>query len=147
MFQFISGLLCGFLGGFTTGYLFNFLWNIYNRYKINGKNTQKALAQEIFTLYSSRIFDVVYTGMENNTFKIPDLNELLVVSNDIIDISKDYNNKFKVIMKKGSPVIKINDDSYLQDKKFVKVLKFLNKNDIEITLLKSDKETMVNELE
>jgi hypothetical protein len=138
MYVFGSGILIGFFTGFITGYLVNFMWNVYNRYKIS-KNTQKALAQEIFTLYSSKLFDMVYAELENGKIKIQDTNELLIISHDIIQISNDYNKKFKIIMQNGTPIIKVIDDTYINNEKFVKVLKFLNKNNIELTISTNNK--------
>jgi hypothetical protein len=146
MFVYLSGVLIGFLTGFVSGYSFNFMWNVYNRYKIS-KNTQKALAQEIFTLYSSKLFDMVYGELESGKIKMPDANELFIVSHDIIELSKDYNKKFKVIMKKGVPIIKILDDKYLKDERVIKVLGFLTKNDIELTLSTSTSHNQVFEIE
>jgi hypothetical protein len=138
MYSFLSGLFFGFLSGFASGYSLNFFLNVYRNYKINN-NKNKAMAQEIFTIYSKTLFDNIYDEIETNNIKLPELGQIVDISNDISDLLKDYNKLFKVVIKKGVPVIQLIDNNYIKNKKVINVLEFLNKNDIEITINKNDK--------
>ena len=138
MYSFLSGLFFGFLSGFASGYSLNFFLNVYRNYKIN-KNKNKAMAQEIFTIYSKTLFDNIYDEIETNNIKLPELGQIVDISNDISDLLKDYNKSFKVVIKKGVPVLQLIDNDYIKNKKVINVLEFLNKNDIEITINKNDK--------
>lgn len=138
MYSFLSGLFFGFISGFASGYSLNFFLNVYRNYKIN-KNKNKAMAQEIFTIYSKTLFDNIYDEIETNNIKLPELGKIVDISNDISDLLKDYNKSFKVVIKKGVPVLQLIDNDYIKNKKVINVLEFLNKNDIEITINKNDK--------
>ncbi len=138
MYNFFGGIFLGFLTGFVSGYSFNFLKNVYKNYKISN-NKSKAVAQELFTIYSKSIFDNLYNELESNNIELPELSQIINVSHDIADLLKEYNKKFKVVIKKGVPVIQLIDNKYIDNKKFVHVLEFFNKNDIEITINKNDK--------
>jgi hypothetical protein len=138
MYSFLSGLFFGFISGFASGYSLNFFLNVYRNYKIN-KNKNKAMAQEIFTIYSKTLFDNIYDEIETNNIKLPELGQIVDISNDISDLLKDYNKSFKVVIKKGVPVLQLIDNDYIKNKKVINVLEFLNKNDIEITINKNDK--------
>ena len=138
MYNFLSGLFLGFLTGFVSGYMINFCWNIYKNYKLNN-NKSKAVAQEIFTIYSKSIFDNLYDELESNNIELPELGQIINVSHDISDLLKDYNKKYKIIIKKGVPVLQMIDNSYLKNEKVISVLEFFNKNDIEITINKNEK--------
>jgi hypothetical protein len=138
MYTFLSGLFLGFLTGFVSGYMINFCWNIYKNYKLNN-NKSKAVAQEIFTIYSKSIFDNLYDELESNNIQLPELGQIINVSHDISDLLKEYNKKYKIIIKKGVPVLQMIDNSYLKNEKVIHVLEFFNKNDIEITINKNEK--------
>ena len=138
MYTFLSGIFLGFLTGFVSGYSINFFSNVYKNYKLN-KNKSKAMAQEIFTIYSKSIFDNLYDELDSNNIELPELGQIINVSHDISDLLKDYNKKYKIIIKKGVPVLQMIDNSYLKNEKFVRVLEFFNKNDIEITINKNEK--------
>lgn len=140
MYNFLSGIFLGFLTGFISGYSFNFFSNVYKNYKVHN-NKSKAIVQEIFTIYSKSIFDNLYDELETNNIefpKLPELSQIINVSRDITDLLKDYNKKFKVLIKKGVPILQIIDNSYLKNEKVIRVLEFFNKNDIEITINKND---------
>ena len=138
MYTFLSGIFCGFLTGFLAGYSINFFSNVYKNYKLcNNKN--KAIAQELFTIYSKNIFNNLYDELESNNIELPELGEIINISHDISDLLKDYNKKFKIVLKKGVPIIQLIDNSYLKNEKFIHVLDFFTKNDIEITINKNDK--------
>jgi hypothetical protein len=138
MYNFLGGLFVGFLTGFVSGYSFNFLSNVYKNYKVSN-NKSKAVAQEIFTVYSKSIFDNLYDELETNNIELPDFGQIINVSHDISDLLKDYNKKFKIVIKKGVPILQLIDNSYLKNQKVVNVLEFFNKNEIEITIQKNDK--------
>ncbi len=138
MYTYMGGLFLGFLTGFVSGYSLNFCINVYKNYKIS-KNKSKAMAQELFTIYSKTVFDNLYDELESNNIKLPELGEIVNISTDISDLLKDYNKSFKVVIKKGVPIIQLIDNKYIQNKKVVRVLEFLNKNEIEITINKNDK--------
>ena len=139
MYNFLTGIFLGFLTGFVSGYSINFFSNVYKNYKQNNNNKSKAVAQELFTLYSKSIFDNLYDELESNNIELPELGEIINVSHDISDLLKDYNKKFKIVIKKGVPILQMIDNSYLKNEKFVRILEFFNKNDIEITINKNDK--------
>jgi len=138
MYNFFGGIILGFLTGFVSGYSFNFLKNVYKNYKISN-NKSKAVAQELFTIYSKSIFDNLYNELESNNIELPEFGQIINVSYDISDLLKDYNKKFKIVIKKGIPVLQLIDNSYLKNEKVIRVLEFFNKNDIEITINKNDK--------
>jgi hypothetical protein len=138
MYSYFSGLFIGFLTGFVSGYSFNFCINVYKNYKTS-KNKSKAMAQELFNIYSKTLFENIYDELETNNIQLPELGEIVNISNDISDLLKDYNKSFKIVIKKGVPVIQLIDNKYIQNKKVVRVLEFLNKNEIEITINKNDK--------
>ena len=138
MYNFLGGIFVGFLTGFISGYSFNFFLNVYRNYKVSN-NKSKAIAQEIFTVYSKSIFDNLYNELETNNIELPELGQIINVSHNISDLLKDYNKKFKIVIKKGVPVLQMIDNSYLKNEKLVNVLEFFNKNDIEITIQKNDK--------
>ena len=138
MYNFLGGLIVGFLIGFVSGYSFNFFSNVYKNYKLNN-NKSKAIVQELFTIYSKSIFDNLYDELESNNIELPELCQIINVSYDISDLLKDYNKKFKIVIKKGIPVLQLIDNSYLKNEKVIRVLEFFNKNDIEITINKNDK--------
>ena len=97
------------------------------------------MAQELFNIYSKTLFENIYDELETNNIQLPELGEIVNISNDISDLLKDYNKSFKIVIKKGVPVIQLIDNKYIQNKKVVRVLEFLNKNEIEITINKNDK--------
>ena len=138
MYNFLSGIFLGFLTGFVSGYSINFCWNVYKNYK-QSNNKSKAVAQELFTIYSKSIFDNLYDELETNNIELPELGQIVNISYDISELLKDYNKKYKIVIKKGVPVLQMIDNSYLNNEKLVKVLEFFNKNDIEITINKNDK--------
>ncbi len=138
MYSYFSGLFVGFLTGFVSGYSINFCINVYKNYKIS-KNKSKAMAQELFNVYSKTLFENIYDELETNNIKLPELGEIVNISTDISDLLKDYNKKFKVVIKKGVPVLQMIDNSYLKNEKVIRVLQFFNKNEIEITINKNDK--------
>ncbi len=138
MYTYIGGLFLGFLTGFVSGYSLNFCINVYKNYKIS-KNKSKAMAQELFTIYSKTVFDNLYDELESNNIKLPELGEIVNISTDISDLLKDYNKSFKVVIKKGVPIIQLIDNKYIENKKVIRVLEFFNKNEIELTINKNDK--------
>jgi hypothetical protein len=138
MYNFLSGIFLGFLTGFVSGYTINFFSNVYKNYKLNN-NKSKAMAQEIFTIYSKSIFDTLYDELESNNIELPELGQIFNVSHDISELLKDYNKKYKIIIKKGVPVLQMIDNSYLKNEKVISVLEFFNKNDIDITINKNEK--------
>ncbi len=138
MYSYFGGLFIGFLTGFVSGYSLNFCINVYKNYKIS-KNKSKAMAQELFNVYSKTLFENIYDELETNNIKLPELGEIVNISTDISDLLKDYNKKFKVVIKKGVPVLQMIDNSYLKNEKVIRVLQFFNKNEIEITINKNDK--------
>ncbi len=138
MYTYMGGLFLGFLTGFVSGYSLNFCINVYKNYKIS-KNKSKAMAQELFTIYSKTVFDNLYDELESNNIKLPELGEIVNISTDISDLLKDYNKSFKVVIKKGVPIIQLIDNKYIENKKVIRVLEFFNKNEIELTINKNDK--------
>ncbi len=138
MYSYFSGLFVGFLTGFVSGYSINFCINVYKNYKIS-KNKSKAMAQELFNVYSKTLFENIYDELETNNIQLPELGEIVNISTDISDLLKDYNKKFKVVIKKGVPILQLIDNSYLKNEKVIRVLQFFNKNEIEITINKNDK--------
>ncbi len=138
MYSYFGGLFIGFLTGFVSGYSLNFCINVYKNYKIS-KNKSKAMAQELFNVYSKTLFENIYDELETNNIQLPELGEIVNISTDISDLLKDYNKKFKVVIKKGVPILQLIDNSYLKNEKVIRVLQFFNKNEIEITINKNDK--------
>ena len=136
MYQYLIGFLCGF----TSAYAYMFVNNIYTKY-IKNKNTQKAITEEIFNMYSKRMFNLLYNEIESNIISSSekinynDICDIFIVANDIMDVSKQYNKKFKIVVKNGNLIIKILDESYLNNKQFVNILEFLNQNSIELNIL------------
>ena len=136
MYQYLIGFLCGF----TSAYIYMFINNIYAKY-IKNKNTQKAITEEIFNMYSKRMFNLLYNEIELNLISSSekinynDIYDIFIVANDIMDVSKQYNKKFKFVVKNGNIIIKILDESYLNNKQFVNILEFLNQNSIELNIL------------
>ena len=136
MYQYLIGFVCGFI----SAYSYMFINNIYIKYKKN-KNTQKAITEQIFNMYSKRMFNLIYHEIESNLansseqINYNDIFDIFIIANDILDVSKQYNKKFKIIIKNGTPTIKILDESYLNNKQFVNILQFLNQNSIELNIL------------
>ena len=136
MYQYLIGFVCGFI----SAYSYMFINNIYIKYKKN-KNTQRVITEQIFNMYSKRMFNLIYNEIESNLqnssepINYNDICDIFIIANDILDVSKHYNKKFKIVIKKGTPTIKILDDSYLNNKQFVNILQFLNQNSIELNIL------------
>lgn len=135
MFVFVTGLFFGFISGFSCGYLFKYCRNIFIKYK-QSKDPKRAVIDELFTIYTNHIFDTIYTTLEtkqNSTFNV---SEVIDLTSYVLDIGNEYNKSYKIVMIKGVPVIKLIDNNYINDNKFVKMLEFLKKNDIELTIQK-----------
>ena len=136
MYQYLIGFMCGFI----SAYSYIFFNNIYIKYKKN-KNTQRAISEEIFNMYSKRMFNLLYNQIESNLIEMSeplnynDMCDIFIVANDILDVSKQYNKKFKIVVKNGNLTIKILDESYLNNNQFVNILEFLNENSIELNIL------------
>ena len=133
MFVFITGLFFGYISGFLCGYSFRYFRNIFNRYRVS-RDPQKAVMEELFTIYTNHIFDTIYRTLdkkENNNFNI---SEIIDITSYVLDIGNEYNKSYKIIIKNGIPIIKLMNNDYINNNKFVKMLEFLNKNDIELTI-------------
>lgn len=133
MFQFISGLFFGFIMGITTPYMYR----IYKNYRKTG-NKSRAILEEAFLICSSQLFDSIY----NSEINLPELPELVNVSTNILSISNEYNKSFRLMFKKGIPVIKIIDKNIMTDSKFIEILRFFKNNDIELIIFSSEEEAL-----
>jgi hypothetical protein len=140
MYQFLTGLFYGFIGGLIFGLSFPYMYRIYKRYKFNG-DTRKAIIEEAFLVCSSQLFDGLYNSL-NKDVKMPDLPELINVSTNILNISPEYNKSFRLIFKKGRPIINITDKKLMNNKNFIDIMKFFKKNDIEIILSSTSNEIL-----
>lgn len=129
MMQFIVGLTLGFIFGLVYPYA----QKICKNYKKH-KSAKKAILEEAFIIYSTQLFDSIY----DSNIKLPEFPELLNASTNIIKISSEYNKSFKIVFKKGSPVLKILNKNILTNKNFLDILYFFKKNDAELTILSSD---------
>ncbi len=126
-----------FLYGFVCGYSLNYIFSLYSRYK-KEKDAKKIIARDVYDLYTNKLFDSIYSDLDNTKFTVDDLNGLLIFSGNLLEITNEYNKSFKIVIKDGIPVIKILDNNYLNNEQFVKVLKYLKKNEFEVKLLKSN---------
>jgi hypothetical protein len=125
-----------FLYGFISGYTLNYIINLYSRYKLQ-KDAKKIIAREMYDMYTNKLFDTLYSELDDTNISVDDINSLLIFSGNLLEITNEYNKSFKIVMKNGIPTVKILKDSYLNNEQFVKVLKFLKKNEFEVRLLKS----------
>lgn len=131
MFQFIYGVLFGFIIGITTPSIYR----IYKSYRKSGDKS-RAIVEEAFLMCSSQFFDSIY----NTEIKLPDLPELVNVSTNILSLSNEYNNSFRLVFKKGNLVIKIINKNILKDPKFIQILRFFKNNDIELIISSIEEE-------
>jgi hypothetical protein len=148
MFGYIYGLFCGFLSGTVFGYSLNFILKTYRRYKIT-KDPQKIIIEELYKHITNKVFENCYDNIEvfvNDNIgtiikQIPDISELIHLSNNLIELSKHYNNKFTIVYdNKTDKTIKIKliENNILENKTFIDTLTFLNKNKIELCIIKNE---------
>lgn len=133
MFQFINGMFFGFIMGILTPYMYR----IYKNYRKTG-NKSRAILEEAFLICSSQLFESIY----NSEMNLPNLPELVNVSNNILDISNEYNKSFKLIFKKGNPIIKIINKNIMNEPKFIEILRFFKNNDVELIIFSSEEEIL-----
>ena len=133
MLQFISGIFFGFISGLITPYIYR----IYKNYKKSGDKS-KAILEEAFLICSSQLFDSIY----NSELKLPELPELMNVSTNILSVSNEYNKSFKLVFKKGGPVIQIVDKKIMTEPKFLEILRFFKNNDIDLIISSSEEEVL-----
>lgn len=149
MFSYFLGLFWGFLSGTLFGYYFNFFLNLYQkyqRYKVT-KNPKRILLEHLYKHITNKVFEDCYDNIE--TFvnenmgeiikQIPDINDLTKLSNNIIELSKYYNNKFTIVYdNKNDKTIKIKllNNDILNNDTFVNTMTFLNNNNIKLCIIK-----------
>lgn len=133
MFQFISGVLFGFIMGITTPYVYR----IYKSYRKSGDKS-RAVLEQAFLICSSQLFDSLY----DTEIKLPDLPELVNVSTNILSVSNEYNKSFRLVFKKGNPIIKVIDKNIMKDPKFLEILRFFKNNDIELIISSTEEEVL-----
>jgi len=148
MLGYFVGLFWGFLSGTLFGYYFNFFLNIYYKYK-KTKDPKRILLEHLYKHITNKVFEDCYENIEvfvNENMgeiikQIPDINELTKLSNNIIDLSKYYNNKFTIVYdNKNDKTIKIKliDNDILENKTFIDTMIFLNNNNIKMCIIKNE---------
>lgn len=148
MFGYIYGLFCGFISGTIFGYYLNFVISLYKRYKITN-DPQKVIIEQVYKHITEKVFENCYENIEvfvkDNLDiiikQIPDINDLIHLSNNMLELSKYYNNKFTIVYdNKNDKTIKIKliDNDILENKTFSDTLTFLNKKNIELCIIKNE---------
>lgn len=136
--QFISGLFFGFFIGISIPYIYR----IYKYCKKNGDKSKsmlnEAILHEAFLVCSSQLFNSIY----NSEINLPELPELVNVSNNILSVSDEYNKSFNLIFKKGNPVVKIMNKDIMNNPKFIEILRFFKNNDIELIISSTEEEVL-----
>ncbi len=148
MLGYFIGLFWGLLSGTLFGYYLNFLMNLYKRYKIT-RDPQKVLLEQLYKHITNKVFEDCYDNIE--TFvnenmgeiikQIPDINELTKLSNNLLELSKYYNNQFTIVYdNKNDKTIKIKllNNDILNNNTFVNTMTFLNNNNIKLCLIKNE---------
>ena len=133
MLQFIIGLFFGFISGLIAPYFYR----IFKSYRKSG-DTSKAILEESYLMCSSQLFDSIY----NSELKLPELPELVNVSTNILSVSNEYNKSFKLIFKKGRPLIQIVDKKIMREPKFIEILRFFKNNDIDLIISSTEEEIL-----
>ncbi len=132
-----------FIFGFIFGFISPYAYKVYKKYKENG-NAKKIILEDAFLVCSSQIFNSLYDshgshGSLNSSTSLP---ELIDVSTNIMHISREYNKSFKIIIKNGNLIIRVIDKQIMGDKKFINILRFFKKNDIDLVILTSDEKVL-----
>ena len=148
MFAYFMGLFWGFISGSIFGYYLKFLINLYKRYKIT-KDPQKVLIEQLYNHITNTVFENCYDNIE--TFinenmgeilkQIPDINKLIKLSNNVMELSKYYNNQFTIVYdNKNDKTIKnkLLDNKILTNNTFIDTMTFLNNNNVKMCIIKND---------
>jgi len=125
------GFLCGLFFGFITGLFSSLFMSLIKKYKSSNYDVKKTAFKSVVSLYVDSIIDNI-DNIDN--IILPNIEDTLKISTNVFTLAKDYNNKFKIVVQKGKPIIKILDSNYLKDTNFIEILKFFKDNDIELTL-------------
>jgi hypothetical protein len=153
MFSFIIGIIWGFITGTFFGYYFNLCKNLYKRYIIT-RDPQKVIIEQLYNHITNKIFedcyDNIHTFVNDNMGEIikqiPDINKLIKLSNNMMELSKYYNNKFTIVYdNKNDKIIKIKllDNEILENQVFVDTMTFLNQHNINMCIIKNDIENNI----
>jgi len=148
MLGYFVGLFWGFLSGTLFGYYFNFFLNIYRRYKATS-DPKRILIEHLYKHITNKVFEDCYENIEvfiNENMaeilkQIPDIDELTKLSNNVMELSKYYNNKFTIVYdNKNDKTIKIKllDNTILENKTFIDTMTFLNNNNVKMCIIKNE---------
>jgi hypothetical protein len=148
MLSYFIGLFWGFVSGTLFGYYLNFFKNLYRRYQIT-RDPKRILIEHLYNHITNKVFEDCYENIEvfvNENMgeiikQIPDINDLTKLSNNLLELSKYYNNKFTIVYdNKNDKTIKIKllNNDILEDKAFIDTMTFLNNNNIKMCIIKNE---------
>jgi len=148
MLSYFIGLFWGFVSGTLFGYYLNFFKNLYTRYKVT-RDPKRILIEYLYKHITNKVFEDCYENIQvfvNENMgeiikQIPDINDLTKLSNNLLELSKYYNNKFSIVYdNKNDKTIKIKllNNDILEDKTFIDTMTFLNNNNIKMCIIKNE---------
>jgi hypothetical protein len=144
MFGYFIGLFWGFIFGGIVGISYNFIKNISESY-FKERNPKKILMKKIYEQLANKVFEQFYMDIEsminvNNLQlqEIPKIEEIVLFTHNIMNISKYYNDKFVLVYdNKNDKIMKIKilDNELLNDKSFIETMTFLTKNKFNVCMI------------
>ena len=151
MFDYILGLFSGlfwglFIGGIS-GFGYNKIKKTMKTY-YEEKNPKKILIKTIYEQLTDKVFEQFYNDIDSafqlqniKLEELPNMNDIINLTTNMMELTKYYNNKFMLVYdNKNDKTIKIKllDNDMLENKNFIEIMEFLNKNKIELCIIKND---------
>ena len=151
MFDYLIGLFSGLFWGLFVGGICGFgyknIKNILKTYYYE-RNPKKILIKTIYEQLTDKVFEQFYNDIDSiiqtqniKINELPDMNDIIILTKNMMEHCKFYNNKFMFVYDtKNNKTIKIKllDNDMLDNKNFIQIMEFLNKNKIELCIIKND---------
>ena len=140
MFTHIFTYSCGFI----SGYMFNYIYKVYKNYKIH-KDIKETIAREIYTYISDKLLNIIVKDIKldnfdfiNNINGINNIYDIKKLIDNIINISKEHNKSYKLMIDNGKIQINLLNNDYITNDDFENLCKFITTNNINLHIVKHD---------